>query len=129
MPGFACPEELSPTVFLLELLAGHPHVGESPEDARAEACAASGAPADGATPRLTAQAYGSGAHGACAAELLRALAQLWRLRFEAMQGAQGEAPSQLPVARRPPRFLVQLRLYARRACVLIVRRWRKTSLE
>lgn len=129
VPGFACPEELSPTVFLLELLAGHPHVGESPEDARVEACAASGAPADGATPRLTAQAYGSGAHGACAAELLRALAQLWRLRFEAMQGAQGEAPSQLPVARRPPRFLVQLRLYTRRACVLIARRWRKTSLE
>ena len=136
--GFACPEQLSPTVFLLELLGGHPHVSAPREGSRAEAGAVNGgASEEGATHRLASQANGGGDADACAHELLRALAQLWCLHLETaqserqqskLQSAHGEAWP-MPAARRQPRFLVQLRLYTRRACMLVLRRWRKTSLE
>ena len=131
--GFACPEQLSPTVFLLELLGGHPYVSAPTDGSRAEAGAVNGgASEEGATLRLASETHGDGDSDACARELLRALAQLWRLHLEearsALQGAHGESLP-LPAARRQPRFLVQLRLYTRRACMLVLRRWRKTSLE
>ena len=145
MAGFACPEQLSPTVFLLELLGGHPHVSAPREGSRAEAGAVNGGASGEGTTRLASQANGGGDADACAHELLRALAQLWCLHLETAQSEQlqsklqsvhGEAwPSvhgeawPMPAARRQPRFLVQLRLYTRRACMLVLRRWRKTSLE
>lgn len=138
--GFACPEQLSPTVFLLELLGGHPHVSAPREGSRAdEAGAVHGRGSEEGATRLASRPNGGGDADACAHELLRALAQLWCLHLEReqeqsaqMQGklrsAHGEAWP-LPTARREPRFLVQLRLYTRRACMLVLRRWRKTSLE
>ena len=138
--GFACPEQLSPTVFLLELLGGHPHVSAPREGSRAdEAGAVHGRGSEEGATRLASRPNGGGDADACAHELLRALAQLWCLHLESeqMQSAQmqsklrsahGEAWP-LPTARREPRFLVQLRLYTRRACMLVLRRWRKTSLE
>lgn len=135
--GFACPEQLSPTVFLLELLGGHPHVSAPREGSRAEAGTVNGGASEEGTTRLASQANGGGDADACAHELLRALAQLWCLHLETaqseqlqskLQSAHGEAWP-MPAARRQPRFLVQLRLYTRRACMLVLRRWRKTSLE
>ena len=135
--GFACPEQLSPTVFLLELLGGHPHVIAPREGSRAEAGTLNGGAEEAGVTRLGSQANGGGDADACAHELLRALAQLWCLHLETAQSEQlqsrllsahGESLP-LPAARRQPRFLVQLRLYTRRACMLVLRRWRKTSLE
>ena len=135
--GFACPEQLSPTVFLLELLGGHPHVSAPREGSRAEAGAVNGGASGEGTTRLASQANGGGDADACAHELLRALAQLWCLHLETAQSERQQSKLQsthgeslpLPAARRQPRFLVQLRLYTRRACMLVLRRWRKTSLE
>ena len=133
--GFACPEQLSPTAFLLDLLGGHPHVPAECSRAEASVIKNGGASEEGATFRFASQMNGDGDAGACAHEWLRALAQLWCLHLETDRSSSSELHSAhgeslpLPAARRSPRFLMQLRLYTRRACMLTLRRWRKSSLE
>ena len=117
--SFACPSELSPTVFLLELLAGQPPAESSPADA--------GDAAADSTDSVKA-VRGVGGGEAAPQRLLSALAALWQLQYDATRPERGAALP-LPVPRQPPRFVAQLRLYTRRACVLLARRWRKTTLD